>query len=351
MSIIHYYVISIILIFIIGITSSITDFKYGKIYNKYLKIIIIIGIANISFFYFFGSYNLNLKPYLINLFIAFFISYLLYYLGIWAAGDGKLFFTFLLLIPYDFYNVKTNIVFFPGVMILFFSFTSAFFYFGFETIILLLRDIYNKKNKFVFKKIEKTNVKSIAKLIIKFILIYIFSVVIDQFIFNKFNFFYKYNQNSILLLRLLLIFLLTSLDNNKINLLIAVFTFIYLFNVEIRSQLLMVFNNSINLKLFLIIIIFMLLKYLGSKYNYKKIKLENLRKGMILSKNTVLLFQLLNLDFSIKHLLEKQVLTVKEVEIVKNRAYENKKMHEIQIVRKVPFAPFIFGGVIIFFII
>lgn len=107
------------MILFLGVVTSYEDIKFGKIRNKW----ILLGLGyffttNAVIILFFNDiYKLNFDYFvflLLNGFLALIAGVLLWYLGLWTAGDAKLFFAFLLLLPvsnsnFNFDDVLINI--------------------------------------------------------------------------------------------------------------------------------------------------------------------------------------------------------------------------------------------------
>ncbi|NYZ78837.1 hypothetical protein H0N99_01685 [Candidatus Micrarchaeota archaeon] len=96
-------------ILFIGLTTSYDDIKKNKIRNKYIAYALLFGIGtNVllplitegSWF----LYSDYLRQTLMNALLALFAGFALWYFKIWRAGDGKLFFAYAFLIPLSIYN-------------------------------------------------------------------------------------------------------------------------------------------------------------------------------------------------------------------------------------------------------
>jgi Flp pilus assembly protein protease CpaA len=96
------------LILALGIITSYTDIKEGKIRNKHLIIISVLGLFLYIIFFFIKQISLQfIFLTLVNLGIGALIGIFLWFLGFWSAGDAKLFSVYLLIIPLIFYKIKT----------------------------------------------------------------------------------------------------------------------------------------------------------------------------------------------------------------------------------------------------
>lgn len=121
-------------ILLLGLATSYTDLKYGKIRNRHLLIAMIYGLA-VHVIYFYTKYiNASLSmPELIetgtNFMIAVIVAYMLYHTAIWTAGDAKLFMIYALLVPIQIYE-RGHVPFFPAIAVLINTFVPFFvFYF------------------------------------------------------------------------------------------------------------------------------------------------------------------------------------------------------------------------------
>jgi len=153
---------------IIGVSSTYSDLKYGKIKNKLLLYATIYFLVLYSFL---GIYNFlilqqnqNIKYLLllmINGGIAFVVSYAMWHLNLWAAGDAKLFTLYAFLIPLESY-AKLYVPFFPSLILLIYTFFFAFSFFIVQMVIMLIKFGIKKlkqEPKFLTKKLKTLIVK------------------------------------------------------------------------------------------------------------------------------------------------------------------------------------------------
>lgn len=139
-----------VLIFMLGICTSITDILKKKIYNKTLIFFSLTGLI-IQAIYFISissnqSFSYKLHQYIINTVLTLIISFVMYYYNIWAAGDAKLFMVLMLTFPQDYRVTNMNIFF----MTLIFIFSIAFVYVVIDSLLHLYKNFMDKKflNKF-----------------------------------------------------------------------------------------------------------------------------------------------------------------------------------------------------------
>lgn len=338
------YIQSIIAI-VLGIISSVTDFKNKKIYNKNIILAVILSV----FTYVVLCNQIEvmyIKNYLINLGISVAISFLFFYFKIWAAGDAKLFLAIVLMIPYEIYEVQTSNVF-PALYLLIMIFGIAFIYVFFETVYLWIIDKENSK-KIKELKLGKAEIK---EFIIKYFMGYFIILFINNITLKFFTEFRVNNAGLMLICNMLiLIFAYRVIREEKqsliVNFVFIVANIIYyaMFGLEIYS---------INIKMLVLVLIIMMFRSVSEKYNYEEIKIEDLRPRMILSFGSVLKFyssRIKGLPQSTTETTDSR-LTEEEVESIKRWSKTKKGKDTIVIVRHMPFAPFMLVGEILFFIL
>lgn len=117
-------------ILFIGIITSYQDFKFGKIKNKWILFGLFYSLLFHAFLLFFSLSNWTLSSSYwgtlgINLFLALLVGFGFWFIRIWAAGDGKLFFVYSALIPLSAYSLNFK-NFFPSFDLLINIFFVAF---------------------------------------------------------------------------------------------------------------------------------------------------------------------------------------------------------------------------------
>ena len=329
----------------IGILTTITDFKEKKIYNK----TIIYGVITSLIIYaaLWKQIDIELiKNYVINLGISILISFLFFYFKIWAAGDAKLFIAMIIMIPFELYEVDTTNVF-PGIYLLIIIFSIAFFYVVIETIFLWTKD----KQKFQKIKSTKFCVKDVKEWLEKYFMGYFITLFINNIVFSFFPTFQEKNGALILICNMLiLIFIYRIIQSKKKIKIVTIISII----CNIIYYLIMKFNiYPINIKMFIIVIAIMLFRNVSEQYNYKCIKIADLKPRMILSYGSVLKFYNSRIKGLPKQTTEAtdSRITEDEVNSIKRWSKSTKGEENIVIVRHMPFAPFMLIGEVIFFIL
>ena len=338
------YIQSIIAI-ILGIVSSITDLKNKKIYNK--NILIALGISAISYAVCFKQIEINYIPnFIINLAITIVISFTFYYFKIWAAGDAKLFLAITFMIQYEIYEVETTNVF-PALNLLIIIFCVAFIYVFLETIFLWIKD----KQRLERLKPSSFDKEDIKEFVIQYLLGYFIIIFINN-ILNKFFIDFRISNQGLILLcnMLVLIFVYRIIKTKKTSMIVAgsflVANIIYYLIFGFQMY-------AINLKMLLLVFIIILFRRVSEKYNYEEIKISDLKPRMILSYGSVLRFY----SSRVKGLPQNTTettdsrLTEEQVESIKRWSKTSKGTETIVIVKHMPFAPFMFVGEILFFIL
>lgn len=331
----------ITLIIMMGLYVTITDLKSGLIENKVIIVTALTGIVvNIIYFQYIdvGFF----KIYLINLLSISILAILLYAFHFWAAGDSKMMICATMLFPARFYDYNQG-GYIPGVIYIILIFLIALFYILAESFYLTI-----KKEKFYGNK--PNNIKKSS---ITFLKDYVISLL------------YMRSLTSVLQLINLEGYIRYQLFIAFICLFVAVCIHSYSFfrkwysiSIVLISNILFFVINKQTLTIYtafsmMILLFVLLLRYFLNGYNYKEINVSELRPGMILSAQTVIGFA----PSKVKGLPDttfedmRSRLTKDEVDSI-NRWKDSKYGSEkIVIVKKLPFAVFIFLGMIAYFII
>ncbi len=330
---------------ILGIASTITDFKEKKVYNKCVICGVLCSIA--VYFIFWKEIEIDyIKNYILNFIISILISFLFFYFKIWAAGDAKLFIAIVFMIPFEVYEISDLNVF-PAINILIMIFSVAFIYVAIETIYLWIKD----EEK--FKKIKIFNIKkeNILEFIIQYFMGYFLVLLINNVTFKYFTEFRIYNTGLAILCNMLILLIVYRLVTKKKQTLILMITFLILNVIYYAINGFSV--SHIDLKMLIFVLALMAFRSVSEKYNYEEIKVEDLKPRMILSFGSVIKFyssRVKGLPKSTTETTDSR-LTLDEVESIKRWSKTKKGENTITIVRHLPFAPFIFLGELLFFIL
>ncbi|MBL7130741.1 MAG: hypothetical protein ISS45_04990, partial [Candidatus Omnitrophica bacterium] len=152
-------------VFFIGIVTSYQDIKFGKIKHKWIGMGLIYFILGYLLLYLLSALRIvdyrginysYIQELFINGLISIVIAYLFWKLGIWAAGDAKLFIVYALLIPLDYYS-KSYLPYFPSFALLLNIFIPLFLFILIAAFLKLLniaicRLINHRKNILILIK-------------------------------------------------------------------------------------------------------------------------------------------------------------------------------------------------------
>lgn len=331
--------ISSINVIALGIITIITDLLYHKAYNRHLiwfaLVGIVIQVASCCL------YVDTIGNTLLNLGISSAAAILFYALRIWAAGDAKLFISYVLLLPYPIYGAQKR-QFFPAFMILGFIFSTALLYVIVESLVLFIREIRAKERK--HRELPHFSLEMGLLWIMGFlaadtmdcILKYIGSDYIAE------------NTYLLILMNILLITALSSLNMKQLCRAILVVCLL-ICRIVIPYWTGVTFS-SISLWTVLVVTIIIATRIFTSQYNYKTIPTKKVREGHVLAR-TSLLYMLPSKVKGLPTFTDESTrsrLSAEEAEAILRWEDSKHGQHEITIVRHIPFAPFIFLGVICF---
>ena len=339
-----FYTLNIILIAILGMISSYTDIKQGKILNilvfPMMALGLILAIIN----------DINFLLFFTNALIAFVFGFALYLARLWSAGDSKLFLAFAMLFPLPFY--PQNFVLFPAFSLALNSFVPAFLALF---LLAIIKTTTAQKVESLKTALKPKLLASLAVIIFAFywIMFYVFS-----FIALPTDFF------LIVLVLFLFISMLERVFPKKVVLVSAVLAApLAALNVNELIQpnfwilFALIFVSMVFLRFFIL--------YLGFFAFGKRIDLKDLKPGMVLlegvvEKNGILekkkLFfpSLVNAfqDIKTKYVLEigAKGLSEKDIDLIAQKGKEMKVRFDSLLVQEtLPFAPLLFVGTLLTF--
>lgn len=315
--------ILILLIFILGIFSSLSDIKTGKIPNKLLLFFFLIGFPFRFFQIFFEKKFLFFS----NFFFSLIISFLLWQWGIWGAADGKLFILYSFLIPLKFYP---PFPLFPSLIILRnLIFPVVLFSFGqsLKDLPLILKE--TKKSFFSLKRIIP---------FFKDFLFFFSSILVFASLFNFFEKSALLFQKFIFLLLFLLFFFFLLKIKSLIFLIFLGLAFFFV-QIFLFKNFFLKFISKILIITFLFLIFRKWLSFYLQNYGFKKIPLSFLKEGLEIPKSgNEKIFEILAKKE------EKIKLKKDEIEKIKSFLSQDSK---ITIYTTFPFSLFLFLAVLI----
>lgn len=326
---------------VLFIDTSLSDFRSGRIKNKSIIIALFIGLPIAAIYYCSFAQDCFFS-FFINVSMGLLISLLLYAYGIWGAGDSKLLVTTIALFPARIYCIANRSLA-SCFLLIAVVFVVAFLYVVLDTIILGIK----QKDLFSIQFQRISWKEFIRCFLFVFFLLNIVNRIISLVLPNRFL------QDTLLLAFIHFSFVLIGMYlANKVKwpvvIILGVIWIISILSGAIRFKL-----SGINYASYFVILILMIFRSTSNKYNYKTIKISELRSGMILSVGSVMMFSNSRVKglptFTTEDL--KSRLSVQEVESINRWSVSRNGKDTIVIVRKIPFAFFIAIGTLFYLIL
>lgn len=317
--------------------TTVTDFRSGIIGNRPLLCAASVGLGlNVAYYAVFARSFLT--GYLINLLVLSALSILFYACHFWAAGDSKLLVLVAFLLPARLFGWESNGIF-PGINLLIFTFSAAFFYLIVESLVLHIKD----KDSF--------SLKGVREGLWRFIKSYVFYGTYLSLL----------NQAGILLLPGL------YREYGELFMLGSFFVAIFISNlkwlkkpgiflpcllVAVGSALYLLYTHRMSVSPFVWAALFVvaLIRILAEKYNYETISTESIGRGMVLSAPSAVAVNMAGvLDYPLP-LAEDVRGRLDETAAGRIRKWGRSRTGscELVIVRRMPFAVFISVGTLLF---
>lgn len=359
----------LILVLTLGVLSSFTDINYSKIRNKTLIIFLFASIFLNFLIFIYLVYTGIFKFYflfffIINILASLISGYLLYYFNIWSAGDGKLFFIFICLIPLSLY-AKSTFLMWPFLVCLINIFILSLFFILINFIyrIFYIKVSFMEIGHIITEDLRTNFFKYLYRLfVITWILSYIFSLLnfyIDPILIQVFTLiiiflFEKFLSkiNVLLIGGVILRFIFDSSIYSLsyiLNFIVYLFVFVMIFGVFkkiIDFSSLSIFSYVVSSKE-LKCGMFMSEKIIcKNKLDFKEI--ASLKKAKIPFRKYKGKWYILYLNNQViePSILNSNKIGVEELKILKRIGFKRYRISQI-----LPFAPFIFLGIIVTFLI
>lgn len=332
MIIIKSVLVSLMIVF--GVICSYTDIKENIILNKVIFTGLVMSLIACTV-YFIMAGTADLLKLIIMVVLSAVIGFLMYILHIWAGGDVKFFILLSLFIPADLIKQSSPVAI---VSVFVFTFAIAFVFLLFQSLYLAI-----KKENSPTKQIRNISIKQFLSSIVTVMAMQ----TVLKFVFG--DLYFKY-ISIFLFLNVLVILSLSKVKWIKNNIVIIVFSIISVIGLVINIK-----NGqySLDLKNIVVAILVIVFRGLAEKYNYKEINTSDVKQGMILSYSTVIGFmnsRVKGLPLSTTEDIASR-LTNEEAESIKRWEHSKTGKPTIVILRKVPFAIFIFLGYLIYLLI
>lgn len=348
-------------IIICGILATKSDISTGKIKNRDLFFCSVIGGLSYIILFFIGGGNeifgweviAYLKIFSLNLFLSVLTAYLIWDFGLWTAGDAKLFMVFSYLVPLGFY-ANGFVDFFPGIVLLINIFIPPFIFVLFLSIYSLIKWFWEKDRDYKFYlsfiKNRLSGIKHVQEirryavnLIFIFFLVQILTAIFSGLLPKSLNF------NFIIFAALFFINKITlKVFKNRNASIAAVILAILIIIGGIIIDKFSVETMSVSLsKTLIFIILFVLVDKLVDFYteifDVNRVSPQNVAPKMVLSERS--LTEIKNSIGDKLASLRAEGVDDEQAIIVRDWAVKEKK--SVLVYRTMPFAPWIFAGVIL----
>ena len=317
--------------------ATITDLKNGIVKNRLLLVGAGVALVLNAFYYsvfareYFGAF-------LINFAVMTFLAILFYATHIWAAGDSKLLIFAVSLIPTRIYYSGENVA--ATVLILIAIFALAFLYHIAESFVIGLKE----KKLFSWKRVKINGLQMVVQYVkctcIVTMANFIFTLIFDNF--------YGANTELFMIVNMLIVLAVCNIKLLNKWYVIAFLCLVTTVIVIVQNRRLEVVNGGI----YLVVLAVVMLRVMAEKDNYKTIPTSEVKQGMVLSYGTVMLFvpsRIKGLPVSTTEDIRSRISQEEADSILR---WEKSKygQEQITIVRKIPFAIFIFAGAVVFVI-
>jgi hypothetical protein len=330
------------MIVLLGILSSYSDIRYKKAYNKTVVTFFLIGLGIQTVSIILDS-TIFLHA-LVNIVMTITVSILFYSLRIWAAGDSKLFISMVMLIPFQLYGINDNALF-PSFYLIEFTFTIALLYIIIESIVFFFIDLSGNKYISFQRYIPKFSKELFVSWLMSFLIVDTCDVLLIQYG----NTLLAGNTYLLVIVNILISIAVISLVERMLwKVMISAGLLLFRF---ILSYFIGVTFSRLSFLTILIVAATMFVKNFTGQYNYRTITTASVSVGEVLSRSTLLLMLPSNVKGLPNYTDEttRCRLTESEVDAIKRWEHSKYGQSTITIVRTVPFAPFIFGGILLYF--
>jgi len=345
---------TLIAIIVFGIATSYTDIKKGKIRNIHIILLLLIGLfVNIFFTKILLGFSFNINSDFIqtiaNVSISLLFGFFIWSAGLWSSGDAKLFLGYSLLLPV--FTYKYGYVFlFPSLVILINTITPLAFFLIFTSIFQIKLDQFKEYVKKNFK------ISSLANMIL---FIFGFSYILNL-ILSKFSI-----QPNFVLQTIILFALMEVMNkvHRRASIALSLVGGILRLFLSFSSILTFSFFWGISSMLLIFVGLRLIISYIIEFSFVEPVKIKNLKPGMLLAERLVKtkkgyekkefsLFTIFDILRNVKEgfLAETPMALTKE-EIKKLKEDKKLKFDTIKIAKTIPFAPFMFFGVLLTYLL
>ncbi len=348
MDMIYFFLPAIIFL---GVVTSYEDIKGRGIRNKWVLFAIIysfVVLSGLVLYLFFSGQGIifsYISDYFINIIISLVFGFIIWKAGFWSAGDGKLFFAFSALLPLSVYSFG-YIRFFPSFTLFINTIVLVFIFLVGN---LLLKTSLNEKMRILKESFNK-----------KVLLMVILSLFGLSWLIRIMLYFsgIGYDMFTFLILVPVIYVLITSVARKSMDLLFGMLVILrFIFDYTY------IFSLSFAYTFAFIIVFYVCIKYFifGLSYEFfsRNVRISDIKEGMILAdvfykegKKYVAKSNAFN-DFQMRQkgkvrpVFNTKGLTKDDVKRIKELHKEGKIDSILKVQKTMPFAIFMFLGVIL----
>ena len=322
---------------VICLVAAVTDWKKGKIYNRWLSFGMIPASVLVVLYYY--GHRESIRLFLVNLLAAVAIAILFYALKMWGAGDSKLWMFLNFLFPAGWY-VTTDSMLFPSMLIFMLIFLEAYLYVFLES--LWYR--FFKENEGIQLPKEKFDVQQIWNLLFSISFLSLVYTLCACFMGE----YYESNRIFFAVVGVLLTGQLVAVQFRGKKILTVILCILYMAGAMMSGGMRM---KDLGLTVLLVLVSHFSLKF-AEKYNYEWVKTSEVKSGMILSYFAVQQFSCSR----VKGLPEttdettKSRITQEQAESIHRWEKSKYGKEYIMVVRYIPFAVFVLAGLITYLV-
>ena len=337
------------IIFLIGLITTLEDWRIGKIRNIWVALGFVFGTTSWLIFFILSpiANSVYLARLIANFFCASAVAFFMWKFKAWSAGDAKMLMLYVFLTPLSFYS-KSYLAIFPSFVIIFNTFLILLLYLLVRSSFFGLKLTWQRKINFNWRSYWEAAhgyVRGLIRFLPSFLL---FMIVVSWS--------YKYAQNFIslnfLLYQIVAFTLIVLFRGFFIKLFqkpyvnfgaFVLFLILFIFGLVVDYDYIFSAMSNVFIMIFLFMILFPFLNRIINFHldntNKKEININNLETGMIVASESITL-----LGFE-KNLGQKFGLNPNDTEAVKRQA-QARRMNSIFITQPFYFAVWLFVGVI-----
>jgi len=330
--------------FILSVISAITDARRGKVYNKILIIGFVMSLPFVTSYYYLFHMSL-LRVYLQNCAFTAILCVLLYASRIWAAGDAKLVCLLVFTLPLGIYAGFASL--FPALYLFVAVFSIAYLYVILESVVLSVKHVSQVKTRLIQQFGSKPKLLNHAA---PFTAAMLLSSLASKII-RYFDASFYHNNPVIVPITVFMLLMVTfSLIKKGYWLMSAALLFA-------NGAFAVLSKDAADLRAFIpatiITVFFIAARFIAGTFNYKLIKQDDLKPGMVLSLASAMYLAVQKDSIIVKtDETTKSRLTEEQVSMLKNW---RQPLHlpggaendlQFSIVRLMPFSAFVLLGVV-----